>query len=297
MRMTTVPAGSSTGSSARARPSIAGAGSAAKSGIERSSAISTTGTFALRSTAIKGRASSAASTGRSSPAPSRAAFEPPSATSGGISSAPSARPAISRPSSTPKTRPSTSDGVVRCTSVRQPTSSTSRPAPLSVISSTAEAVERDRWRQVAAPDQRHRGETAEHAARRERGIEVSDPALPEVEDVEGEHDEEDVDRPPEQELAHQQAHEQSQVRVLPERSEAGKRLGRAAILAAGERWRRAVHPHNEQCGDEQKGSHEPEDEVDAGDGQKDAGERTGQQHPSALHPPRHDVRRGELLCR
>ena len=109
--------------------------------MERSSAISTTGTFAPRSTAISGRASSTPSTGSNNPTPISAAFEPPSATSGGISSAPSARPAISSPSSTPKTRPSTSDGVVRCRSVRQPTSSTRRPAPLSVISTTAEAAD------------------------------------------------------------------------------------------------------------------------------------------------------------
>ena len=41
----------------------------------------------------------------------------------------------------------------------------------------------------------------------------------------------------------------------------------ALVVAPCDGRRRAVDPHHEQRGDEQQGGHEPEDQIDAGDGQ------------------------------
>ncbi len=77
---------------------------------------------------------------------------------------------------------------------------------------------------MAPPDQSDRGDSSEDGARAERRIQVPDPALPECQDVNRKHHEEDVHRAPDQELAHEHAHEQSQVRMLAQRAEPCKRL-------------------------------------------------------------------------
>ena len=66
----------------------------------------------------------------------------------------------------------------------------------------------------------------------------------------------------------QQPHEQPQMRVLAQRGEACEPLLQAALVVTPcDRRSRAVDLHHEQRGDEQQGGHEPEDQIDAGDGQ------------------------------
>ena len=139
--MNVVPAGTLVGVSPRASRSSCGAPSTPKVGEERRSAISVTGTVALRSTCERGcdpRAarSAAGRRRRRSAPPSR----PPSATSTGTRIDPSASPAMARPSSTPKTRERSSVGAVRWRSVRPATSRRLRPAPAAARSTNAPIV-------------------------------------------------------------------------------------------------------------------------------------------------------------
>jgi hypothetical protein len=124
----------------QARPSSAGAGRARKIGRERSRAISTIGTFAAASTASSARPPTSPARGSSAAVPSTAVAVPPTATSNGTSADPTASPAIAKASATPKTRPTTSAGTARCSSVRVARLNRARPPPTTASSTTVAAA-------------------------------------------------------------------------------------------------------------------------------------------------------------
>ena len=286
MRMTTVPGGN-VDRLERAREALDRPAAAAARRATSSAAARSRRSAPWRRGRRRSAAGPAASRARAAAAPCRSA-RPSSrpARRAAESAAPRARGRpSSRPSSTPKTRPSTSAGVVRCSSVRQadvqerrgrrrsaragapPRPSTARARSRRTAPPHSSDADRDRRGQVAAPDERHRGDAADEPPAPKAALRYAGPALPEVEDVDARGRRRGCPaRPTSRNSPTSKPDEQPQVRVLaaarrsPRAPPTARRAASSVTTASGR-----ARLHDEQRRGERDDGHQAEHELGAGD--------------------------------
>ncbi len=234
--------------------------------------------------------------------------------SSGVMSEPSATAASIVLWSTPKTRPTTSAGAARCSSVMPVTSTSVLPAPIAPkrssaivkfddAASTASAAPKthETEPEVAgepfARRERHADEAGEQAADAERRVQPADAGVAGVQEPDRVDDDHHLERAGDEHLRADEADHDLQAPVLPDRAEAAEQLGqdRAGTRALG----RCVRPQPEhtETRPRVRGARERKDERRTAEREHDARDRGAGEHADARDRVQREIRRGELLRR